>query len=241
MSRTTEAIKHYHDTGENLGKFDTVDNANQYAQDLHRAQQEFYKSGGPPPDEAVDTGKKPLVPVPDTPLVTPKDSRVTPTKVPEPVIPDRLTKPVEPEVRKADQKDLPDVAPVTPRSVDSDYDLTPRKFDVPQPNPDDLLRHVQSHAARYPHGNTAVRKALVTMYSQANTAFDNAMSAWNGQKAQFETEEGKRLSYESEQAGRAQTRENTTSTEQFDLDKGAAQGSPRREPEGAGAGGQARR
>ena len=214
-----EAIKHYHDTGENLGKFDTVANANQYSQDLHRAQQEFYKSGGAPPDEAVDTGKKPLTPVPDTPLVTPKDSRVTPTKVPEPAIPDRLTKPVEPEVRKANQEDLPDVAPVTPRSVDSDYDLTPRKFDAPQPNPD-------TYFARYNYWkdkarNTAERKMLVTMYSQANTAFDNAMSAWNGQKAQFETEEGKRLSSENERAGRAQTRENTTSTEQFELDKGA--------------------
>ena len=214
-----EAIQHYHDTGENLGKFDTVDNANQYAQDLHRAQAEFYKSGGAPPDEAVDTGRKPIVPVPDTPLVTPKDSRVTPTKVPEPVIPDRLTKPVEPEVRKADQKDLPDVAPVTPRNVSDDYDLTPRKFDVPQPNPDDYFDTYKRTAARYPHGNTAVRKALVTMYSQANTAFDNAMSAWNGQKAQFETEEGKRLSSENERAGRGQTIENTTSSEQFDLDK----------------------
>ena len=216
-----EAIQHYHETGENLGKFDTVDNANQYAQDLHAAQAEFYKSGGPPPDEAVDTGRKPLVPVPDTPLVTPKDSRVTPTKVPEPVIPDRLTKPVEPEVRKADQKDLPDVAPVTPKSVDSDYDLTPRKFDEPQPDPSTFFDTYNRTAARYPHGNTAVRKALVTMYNQANTAYKNADAAWSQRKAEFETEEGKRLSSENEQAGRAQTRENTTSTEQFDLDKGA--------------------
>ena len=214
-----EAIKHYHDTGENLGKFDTVANANQYSQDLHRAQQEFYKSGGAPPDEAVDTGKKPIVPVPDTPIVTPKDSRVTPTKVPEPVIPDRLTKPVEPEVRKADQKDLPDVAPVTPKSVDSDYDLTPRKFDEPQPDPSTYFANFNRWKDKAK--TTGDRKMLVTMYNQANAAYKNADQAWSQRKAEFETEEGKRLSSENEQAGRAQTRENTTSTEQFELDKGA--------------------
>ena len=79
-----EAIQHYHDTGENLGKFDTVANATQYAQDLHKAQADFYQSGGPPPDEAVDTsgGKKPMMPVPDTPLVTPKDTRSRPPRFP---------------------------------------------------------------------------------------------------------------------------------------------------------------
>ena len=236
-----EAIKHYHDTGENLGKFDTVANANQYSQDLHRAQQDFYKSGGAPPDEAVDTGKKPLVPVPDTPLVTPKDSRVTPTKVPEPVIPDRLTKPVEPEVRKADQKDLPDVAPVTPRSVDSDYDLTPRKFDEPQPDPSTFFAQYNRTNAAYPTKNTAVRKALVTMYNQANAAYKNADQAWSQRKAEFETEEGKRLSSENERAGRGQTIENTTASEQHGIDMEKRKEVLDFEREGAGAAGQARR
>ena len=216
-----EAIQHYHDTGENLGKFDTVANATQYAQDLHKAQADFYQSGGPPPDEAVDTsgGKKPLTPVPGTPLVTPEDHKVTPTVVPPAVIPDRLTKPVEPEVRKADQKDLPDVAPVTPKSVDSDYDLTPRKFDEPQPDPSTYFANFNRWKDKAK--TTGDRKMLVTMYNQAKSNYTEAETAWNQRKAEFETEEGKRLSSENEQAGRAQTRENTTSTEQFELDKGA--------------------
>lgn len=38
-----EAIDHYHKTGEHLGKFNTVDGANKYAEWLHRQQARKYK------------------------------------------------------------------------------------------------------------------------------------------------------------------------------------------------------
>ena len=39
-----EAIEHYHKTGQYLGKFDTIEEANEYAQNLHIEQQEYYKN-----------------------------------------------------------------------------------------------------------------------------------------------------------------------------------------------------
>ena len=42
-----EAIKQYHDTGQHLGKFDTVDNANAAAEPLHLAQAQQYAPGAP--------------------------------------------------------------------------------------------------------------------------------------------------------------------------------------------------
>ena len=194
-----EAKEHYRQTGENLGTFDTVANAEKYARELHMAQADFYRSGGPPPAEAVDTGK------------------ITPTKVDERPIPEELTKPVVPTREKADQADVPEVAPVTPKSVDDQYDLTPRTFDKPPPNPDDYFQKYNYWKDKAK--TTGDRKALVTMYSQANTAYREADAAWKDEKSVFETEEGKRLTAANEQAGRAQTRENTTSSEQFDIDK----------------------
>lgn len=40
-----EAIEHYHKTGEHLGKFDTVEEANAYAEKLHSQQEMFYGKG----------------------------------------------------------------------------------------------------------------------------------------------------------------------------------------------------
>jgi hypothetical protein len=214
-----EAWAHYLQTGEFLGKFDTVANANQFARDLHRAQAEYYKNGPPSEDEAVPTdGKKPLVTVPDTPLVRPDDKKVTPTVVPEKEIPKELTTPVVSKPEKADQEDVPEVAPVTPRNVSDDYDLTPKTFDKPPPNPDDYFDTYKRTLARFPHGNTAVRKALGVMYTQANTAYREADAAWKDEKGVFETEEGKRLQAANEQANRAQGIENTTASEQHGID-----------------------
>ena len=45
-----EAIDHYYRTGEHLGKFDSVEEANAYAEELHNRQNEFYgkkKNNGP--------------------------------------------------------------------------------------------------------------------------------------------------------------------------------------------------
>ena len=38
-----EAVKRYYRTGEHLGKFQTVDEANAYADQLHRQQEAFYR------------------------------------------------------------------------------------------------------------------------------------------------------------------------------------------------------
>ena len=148
-----EAIAHYHETGENLGKFDTVAHANQYSQDLHASQAEYYKSGGPPPEEeAVPTdGRRPRPPVPDIPLVTPETHKVTPTKVEPAVIPPALTTPVVATRDKAEQDTVPEVVPIEPKSVDDQYDLTPRTFSEPQPNPRHLLRQLQQVAAAGAH------------------------------------------------------------------------------------------
>jgi hypothetical protein len=40
-----EAIRHYHDTGKYLGKFNTVADANAYAQSLHESQEKLYTEG----------------------------------------------------------------------------------------------------------------------------------------------------------------------------------------------------
>ena len=39
-----EAIEHYHNTGEYLGKFNTTQEANAYAENLHKEQEEYYKN-----------------------------------------------------------------------------------------------------------------------------------------------------------------------------------------------------
>ena len=41
-----EILQHYYDTGEYLGKFDTVDDANEYAEKLHLAQDYYYRDRG---------------------------------------------------------------------------------------------------------------------------------------------------------------------------------------------------
>ena len=51
-----EAIKHYHDTGEHLGKFKTVDAANAYAEQLHQEQEAQY---GPPPEAVTYKNNNP--------------------------------------------------------------------------------------------------------------------------------------------------------------------------------------
>lgn len=39
-----EAIEQYHETGKHLGKFDSVDSANKYAETLHQEQENLYKN-----------------------------------------------------------------------------------------------------------------------------------------------------------------------------------------------------
>lgn len=47
-----EAIKHYHETGEYLGKFNSVDEANAYAEKLHKQQEKLYSNESSTKNEA---------------------------------------------------------------------------------------------------------------------------------------------------------------------------------------------
>lgn len=84
---------------------------------------------------------------------------------------------------------------------DDQFDLTPRQFSVPQPDPDKFFANYKHWAplAR----NTAERRMLVQIYNQAKSSYTEAQTAWNQQREVFEAEEGKRLMVESGKASRA--------------------------------------
>lgn len=56
-----EAIDHYYKTGEHLGRFDTIEEADAYAEELHNRQNEFYgKKKNNSPKETIKVGSKVL-------------------------------------------------------------------------------------------------------------------------------------------------------------------------------------
>jgi hypothetical protein len=57
MMGRDEAIQYYHQTGEHLGKYDTPDNADKSATNIHNYQAQFYSNDGTPKPGmgAVDT------------------------------------------------------------------------------------------------------------------------------------------------------------------------------------------
>ena len=131
------------------------------------------------PAGAVDTDG-PVVPVVDAPAPL--------------VIPPELQKPVDPSSEYHAPTDLenapaPSVVPV--QGVDDQFDLTPRTFQDPPPDPDAYFARYNKWAplAR----TTGDRRLLKQIYDQAKSSYTEAQTAWNERKALFETQEGKRL------------------------------------------------
>ncbi|MBB3385984.1 MULTISPECIES: hypothetical protein [unclassified Rhizobium] len=73
-----DAIKLYHETGQHLGKFDNVDDANKYAEDLHQAQQRFYSQSKKEPAYTQLPSPASVAPISVTPVRAPV--QVTPGK-----------------------------------------------------------------------------------------------------------------------------------------------------------------
>ena len=121
---------------------------------------------------------------------------VPPLKVkPTPAVPVGDKAPVEPD------EPVPEVKPSAAEPVEDKFDLTPRTFDQPQPNPDDYFGRYNKWKGQA--RTTGDRKALVAIYKEAHDAYGAAETAWNQKKSEFETEESKRLTVENEKANRA--------------------------------------
>ena len=121
---------------------------------------------------------------------------VPPLKVkPTPAVPVGDKAPVEPD------EPVPEVTPSAAEPVEDKFDLTPRTFDQPQPNPDDYFGRYNKWKGQA--RTTGDRKALVAIYKEAHDAYGAAETAWNQKKSEFETEESKRLTVENEKANRA--------------------------------------
>ena len=114
---------------------------------------------------------------------------------PTPAVPVGDKAPVEPD------EPVPEVTPSAAEPVEDKFDLTPRTFDQPQPNPDDYFGRYNKWKGQA--RTTGDRKALVAIYKEAHDAYGAAETAWNQKKSEFETEEGKRLTVENEKANRA--------------------------------------
>lgn len=88
-----EAIDHYYETGEFLGKFDSVDEANAYAEQLHLQQEQLYT------DSVNSVAKEDLI--------APEKPAAEETATPAPVVSDS-----EKEIMQQEKANLDEVAPV---------------------------------------------------------------------------------------------------------------------------------